>query len=73
MPLFAVIPREGRAVVYVAENNRAVEREVTLGSTDGHNIQVLTGLKAGEKLVIEGQRQLKDGQLLNVVTTEGAA
>jgi len=73
VPLFAVIPREGRTVVYIADGNRAVEREVTLGPTDGHDIQVLTGLQAGEKLVVEGQRQLKDGQLLNIVKTEGAA
>jgi membrane fusion protein, multidrug efflux system len=73
VPLFAVIPREGRTVVYVADGNRAVEREVTLGTTDGHNIEIKSGLKAGDKLIVEGQRQLKDGQLLNIVKTEGAA
>jgi membrane fusion protein, multidrug efflux system len=73
VPLFAVIPREGRTVVYIAEGKRAVEREVTLGPTDGHDIQILTGVKAGENLVVEGQRQLKDGQLLNIVKSGGAA
>lgn len=73
VPLFTVIPHEGRAVVFVAtDDSRASEREVKLGTTDGHNIEVTSGLKAGERLVTEGQRQLRDGQLLNIVKAEGA-
>ena len=67
VPLVAVVPRDGRAAAYVEENGRARERTVTLGVTDGRNIQVTSGLAVGDKLIVEGQRQLKDGTLLKVV------
>jgi membrane fusion protein (multidrug efflux system) len=71
VPLVAVVPRESRAVVYVEKEGRAVERTVSLGVTDGRNIQVLAGLAAGENLVVDGQRQLKDGTLLKIVRPNG--
>lgn len=66
VPLRAVVPREGRAIVFVENGGRAREVEVELGITDGRNIQVLSGLEAGDMLVIEGQRQLRDGQAVAV-------
>ena len=70
-PLLAVVPRDGRAAVYVEEGGRARERTVTLGVTDGRNIQITSGLAAGDKLIVEGQRQLKDGTKLNVIGADG--
>lgn len=67
VPLSAVVPREGRAVVYVVDGDRAREREVALGITDGRNIEIKSGLAAGETLVTDGQRQLADDQLVRVV------
>jgi len=71
VPLRAILPREGRAVAYVRDGARAKEVEVTLGITDGRNIEVKSGLQAGDALIIEGQRQLKDGQA--VVVREAAS
>jgi len=72
-PLVAVVPRDGRAVVYVENKSRAHERTVALGITDGTNIQITDGLAAGDRLIVDGQRQLRDGTLVKVVEPGGAA
>jgi len=64
VPLVAVVPREGRAVVYVEEGGRARERTVSLGISDGRSIEVTKGLAPGDRLIIEGQRQLREGTLV---------
>lgn len=66
VPLRAVVPREGRVIVFVENGGRAREVEVELGITDGRDIQVISGLEAGDMLVIEGQRQLRDDQAVTV-------
>ena len=46
-----------RAVVYVvdpADRHRFVARQVQLGAVSGDRVAVLSGLTAGEEIVIEG-------------------
>lgn len=62
--------REGDAQLYravVVENGKAVERKVLLGLEDGSRVEVLKGLTGREKLVIEGQHLLADGDPVRVV------
>jgi len=60
--------------VFVVEEGKAKLRAVKTGIQDNSNIQILEGLKAGEK-VVSGPynaiaRQLKDGAVLKIVTKE---
>jgi membrane fusion protein (multidrug efflux system) len=73
VPLFAVVPRESRIVVFVEEDGRAREREVKIGVSDGERIQVTRGLEAGERLIVVGQRQITNGQAVSVQSVEGAS
>jgi RND family efflux transporter MFP subunit len=59
IPRDAVIERDGKSLVFVAENGFAVEREVHLGSMQGEQVTVKRGIQAGEKLVIEGHAYLR--------------
>jgi len=61
VPLAAVIPRRGEHMVYVVENGLAVRRMVGLDSLAGQDAVIGSGLKAGERLVVEGHRGLQDG------------
>jgi len=63
-----VVPRDavhavgGRTVVYVAAADggpRFAERPVTVGGAVGDRIQVLTGVKPGERVVTEGSFMLR--------------
>ncbi len=70
IPLLAVIPMENGKVVYVAEGDSDVKlaqrRDVELGVIKGDEIQVVSGLQAGDKLIIEGHRFVTPGQKLQI-------
>lgn len=73
IPLRAVIPMEDGYTVYVAEDSRAVRRDVELGLIRGDHIQIIEGLRPGDRLIVEGHRFVAPGQDVRVIsrTTEG--
>ena len=54
-------------VVYVAENGRAIKRNLVIGQSNDKQVEVLQGLSAGEKVIVSGQLNLKDGDDVNVI------
>jgi len=62
IPQTAIRPSERGFIAFVVEDNKAVERILTLGmrTADGR-AEVLSGLKPGEMLVIRGAEALRDG------------
>lgn len=62
VPLAAVIPLEDGYLVYVAEDGKAEKREVQLGLIKGSQIQVVSGLKEGDRLIVSGHRYVGPGQ-----------
>ena len=62
IPVSAVRPSERGFLAYVVEGDKAVERILTLGmrSADGR-VEVLSGLKGGESLVVRGAEALSNG------------
>jgi multidrug efflux system membrane fusion protein len=62
IPVAAVRPSERGFLAYVVEGDKAVERILTLGmrSADGR-VEVLSGLKGGESLVVRGSEALSNG------------
>ncbi len=68
VPLGAVQPTEVGTVVYLVQDNRAVRRKVSTGvQVTGDAIEVLSGLEAGEKLVVEGMDSLQPGVAVKVL------
>lgn len=67
IPLSAVRPSERGFVAYVVEGDKAVERILTLGmrSLDGR-VEVLSGLKGGESLVVRGGEALQNGVTVRI-------
>ena len=61
IPAAAVIREGAKSYVYVAAAaDRFERREVTLGRTENDQVQVLTGLKAGEVVVSDGALLLRE-------------
>lgn len=52
--------RTGRAIAFVAEGDKAARREIVVGERQGGDIEVKSGLRAGEELVTSGQHLLRD-------------
>jgi membrane fusion protein (multidrug efflux system) len=55
------------ARVYVVADTVAQLRPVTLGGTYGDKVEVMSGLKEGERVVVAGQMNLTDGTRVEVV------
>ncbi len=62
VPKSAVRSSEGGDVVFVVKDERAERRAVKVGQTDGDQVQVVAGLNAGERVVVDGPAKLTDGE-----------
>ncbi len=61
MPAAALRSDGGTPVVFVARGETVERRAVTTGLEDGGDVEVLAGVTAGERVVIEGPAALADG------------
>jgi hypothetical protein len=67
VPKSAVVTDKGEQVVFVAADTTAERRVVRVGFQDDLNAELLEGLRAGEPVVVQGQRSLKHGQRLRIL------
>src|SRR6202453_2127429 len=63
----------GDYVYLVNANNTVSVRKVTLGASDGRNTAILSGLAAGDTVVVDGTDRLSDGAQISVLTAARAA
>jgi RND family efflux transporter MFP subunit len=61
VPKAAVRTVDGASVVFVIRADRVERRAVKVGTAEGDQIEVLSGLSAGDKVVIDGPATLADG------------
>ena len=66
----AVLDRNGEKVIYVVENGEAIERKVTLGLDTGDFVEITSGLKADEEVIVKGQHYVSNGQKVKVLRGE---
>ena len=67
VPRHAVLDREKGAVVFVEKKGVVQLRYVRIGKMIRDEVQILSGLKFGERLVVVGQNLTVDGETVNVV------
>ncbi len=70
VPQKATFDIQDKKFVYVVNADKTVApREITvLPQNDGQTYVVSTGLRAGERIVVDGVNQLKNGQKINPIT-----
>ena len=61
------MPKKGDDVVYVVEGGRVVCRTVRIAAMVGDEAVLSSGVRAGDAVVVEGQRALIDGALVEVI------
>jgi len=64
----AIADRNGKRVVYVVRDGKAVETPVTTGAKLGDFLEVKSGVKAGERVVARPSDKLRDGVAVAVQT-----
>jgi HlyD family secretion protein len=66
VPKAAVKSVDGRTVVFVVNADRVERRAIRAGFESGDQVEVLSGISAGERVVIEGPVTLKDGDRVKI-------
>ncbi len=71
VPISVVQKTREQNFVFVVEQGRAQQRQVSLGNREGDKVEVLKGLSAGDQLVVSGFRNLVDGQPVDIQEAPG--
>jgi RND family efflux transporter MFP subunit len=62
VPIDAIVEKSGKKYVFKVVDGKARLTEVTFGLTSENSVEVVEGLKIGDRVVIKGVEKLKDGQ-----------
>ena len=66
VPVTALLYEGEKVRVFVTEGDRAKERVVKLGSKYGEFMEIIEGVKTGEKVVFMGQQNLSEGAKVSI-------
>jgi membrane fusion protein (multidrug efflux system) len=69
VPFYSVISRNGEQYVFIEEEGTAKKRKVQLGIMEKWMVQITAGLNPGDKLLIEGHRDVEDNQQVKIIKT----
>ena len=73
IPRSAIIEDQGKASVFVVEDDHAARRLVETGYSNKGMVEILSGLQDGEQVVTVGQASLKQDSRVNVINQAGDA
>jgi HlyD family secretion protein len=66
VPSQAVLTRDEGAQVFVLSGEQAMARPVVAGTRSGDRVEIVSGLKPGEKVIVAGAGYLKDGDYVRL-------
>lgn len=66
LPQGALVRKNDKDGVFVADNNRAVWKEVELGISDGKRVEIRSGLNQGDEVIIDPPEDMKNGAEVTV-------
>jgi membrane fusion protein (multidrug efflux system) len=70
IPEEALTPEAERQYVFVVADGKAQRREVRIGGRRPGSVEVVAGLTAGERVVVEGTQKIRDGALVRASERE---
>lgn len=73
LPREAIIRELQEAYVFVANGEVAEKRRVALGLEENGRVQAVSGVDAGEQVIVAGQGGLKDGSAIKIIPTSEAS
>lgn len=65
-PLFTLVDKGGERLVFVEKDGLAQSRTVSIGVIEGDRVQITSGLKPGDHLIVKGQTEVEDGMKVSV-------
>jgi len=74
VPAEAVIPGVSEKNVFVLVDGKATRRPVEIGTRTANQVQILSGLAAGDRLIVSGLQQMREGlSVADASDNDGAA
>lgn len=73
VPEQALVPERGKTYVFVLADGRIARREVVIGRRTPGEVELTTGVEAGERVVIEGTQKVRDGSAAHELAAPPAA
>ncbi len=73
IPRAALVDTESQPTVFIVENGKASARRIATGLTESGRVEVLSGLRGDEQVVVVGQNGLKSGHAVRIVALEPVA
>jgi membrane fusion protein (multidrug efflux system) len=74
VPESAIVPERGSVFVFVVGDGRAERREVAIGRREPGRVELVAGVEAGERVVVQGTQKVRDGSpVVESPVAEGAA
>lgn len=73
VPAGAILTESGGESAFVVVNGKAIRREVETGLVSQGRTEVVSGLRPGETVVVEGNHALRDSAAVRVVESAGPA
>lgn len=71
-PEQALVPEQGRVFVFAVEDGKAHRREVTIGRRRPGEVQIVSGLAEGARVVVEGTQKVRDGSSVQELAASAA-
>lgn len=68
VPKSAIQQRDGKTIVFVFNDGRAISQSVTTGGEFGDRVEIKQGLAGGEAVIVRGAENLTDGSRVKVKT-----
>lgn len=73
IPEEALVPEEGRQFVFVVKDELVHKREVNIGRRKPGKVEIVSGLVAGDRIVVEGTQKVRDGVRVREVRESSGA
>jgi RND family efflux transporter MFP subunit len=67
LPSSVVVDRDGEAFVFVVEEGKAWQRPLRIGLRNEELVEVVSGLRAAERVIQRGRNKVKDGQAVEIM------
>ncbi len=70
LPESSIIPIEGSHYVFTEKEGKAFRKAIEIGRRQPGVVEVISGLKEGEQVVVEGALKLRDGATVSIIEPE---
>ena len=67
LSLSAIEDLDGKKIVYIVPDDKAVQKEITTGRLFGSYVEIISGLEEGEKIIDNLNEKIKDGVQVKVL------